>query len=47
MPDTVPTLMRGAAMLVSVQGAEGVMYIPLALLSTMKVSVMGRIVSLV
>ena len=47
MLDAVPTLMGDAAVLVSVQGAEGVRYIPLASLSTMTVSVMGRIVSLV
>ena len=44
MPDVVPTLMVGAAMLMSVQGVAGVRYIPLASLSTMTVSVLGRLI---
>ena len=47
MSATVPTLIRGAAVLISVQGAEGVRYIPLAPLSTMAVYVIRRIVLLV
>ena len=47
MPDALPTFMGGAAMFVSLQGAEGVRYILLAPLSTITVSVMGNIVSLV
>ena len=47
MPAAVSTLMGGDVVLMSVQGAEGVRYIPLAPLSSMEVSVMGRIVSLV
>ena len=45
MPDAVPTLMEGAAMLMSMQGAEGVRYILLAPLSTMSVSVLGSLIS--
>ena len=41
MPAAVPELMGGANMLRSVQGVEGVRYIPLAPLSTMAVSVLG------
>ena len=43
----VTTLMVGAAVLVSVQEAEGVRYILLAPLYTMTVSVIGRIVLIV
>ena len=46
VPDTVPQLMGGAAMLMSVQVAEGVRYIPLAPLFAMAVSMMGRILLL-
>ena len=45
VPAAVPTLMGGAAVLMSMQVAEGVRYIPLVLLSTMVVSVMGRLIS--
>ena len=45
MPDAVPTLIGGATVLMSVQGAEGVMYITLVPLSDMEVSVMVRTVS--
>ena len=45
MPDVVPTLMGGAAVLMLVQVEAGVRYIPLAPLSTMAVSVMGRLIS--
>ena len=45
MPDAVPTLIGGVVVLMSVQGAAGVRYIPLAPLSTMKVSVLGRLSS--
>ena len=44
VPDAVTTLMGGAAMLMSVQGAEGVRYIPLATLSTVAVSLLGRLI---
>ena len=43
--DVVPTLMGGAAVLMSVQGAEGVRYIPLETLSTVAVFVLGGIIS--
>ena len=36
--------MGGDAMLISVQGVEGVRYIPLASLSTMEVSVLGGLI---
>ena len=45
MPDAVPTLTGGAVVLMSVQGAVGMRYIPLAPLSTMAVSVLGRLIS--
>ena len=45
VPSAVPTLMGGAAVLMSVQGAVGVRYIPLATLSTMEVSMFGRLTS--
>ena len=45
MSDAVPTLTGGAAVLMSVQGAAGVRYIPLAPLSNMTVSVLGRLIS--
>ena len=45
--DVVPTLMGGAAVLMSVQGAEGVRYIPLAQLSDMAMSLMVSTVSFV
>ena len=44
MPEAVPTLMGGAAVLMSAQGAVGVRYIPLVTLSTMEVSVLGRLI---
>ena len=44
MPDAVPTLMGGTNVLMSVQGAAGVRYILLAPLSTMAVSVLGRLI---
>ena len=47
MSATVPTLMRGAAVLMSVKGAVGVRYIPLVPLSTIAVSVLGSLSSLV
>ena len=40
MRDAVPTLMGGATVLMSVQGSEGMMYIPLAPLYDMEVSMM-------
>ena len=43
-PAAVPTLMGVAAVLMSVQGAEGMKYIPLAPLSTMTVSVLGGLI---
>ena len=46
MPDAVPTLMGGVAVLMSVQRAAGVRYIPLAPLYTMEVSVLGRLIYL-
>ena len=45
MTSTVPMLMGGAAVLMSVQGAEEVRYIPLSQLSNMAVSVLGRLIS--
>ena len=45
MPYVVPTLVVGASMLMSVQEAAGVSYIPLAPLSTMAVFVLGRLIS--
>ena len=45
MPDTVPTLIGGAAVLMSVQRAAGVSYIPLKPLSTMSVYVLGKLIS--
>ena len=45
MPAAVPKLMGDAAVLMSVQGSEGVGYILLVSLSTMEVSLVGRIVS--
>ena len=45
MPDAVPTLMGGAVVLMSVQGAAGVGYIPLAPLSTIAVYVLGGLSS--
>ena len=47
MPAGVPMLMGGVTVLMSVHGAEGVRYIPLAQLSTMPLSVIGRIVLIV
>ena len=47
MPYVVPTLMGCAAVLMSVQGAEGVRYIPLAQLSDMAMSLMVSTVSFV
>ena len=47
MTDTVPTLTGGAVVLMSVQGALGVRYIPLVPLSTIAVSVLGSLSSLV
>ena len=43
MPDAVPILTGGAAVLMSAQGAAGVRYIPLAPLSTMAVSMLGSL----
>ena len=43
--EAVPTLTRGAVVLMSVQGAAGLRYIPLAPLSTMEVSVLGSLSS--
>ena len=45
MPDAVPTLTGGAAVLMSVQRAAGVSYIPLKPLSTMSVYVLGKLIS--
>ena len=45
MPDAVPMLTGGSAVLMLVQGAAGVRYIPLAPMSTMAVSVLGRLSS--
>ena len=42
MPAVVPTLMVGAAVLMSVQGAEGVRYIQLGPQYTMAVSMLRR-----
>ena len=47
MPAAVPKFMGGASVLMSMQGAEVVRKIPLAPLSTMAVSVMGRLIFLV
>ena len=43
MPNAVQKLTGGAAVFMSVQGSAGVRYIPLALLSNMEVSVLGRL----
>ena len=45
MPDVLPTLMGGAAVLMSVQGAVWVRYIPLAPMSNMALYVLGRLIS--
>ena len=45
MPDAVSMLIGGAAVLISVQGAAGVRYIQLALLSSMTVYMLGRLSS--
>ena len=45
VPDVLPMLIGGAAVLMLVQRAAEVRYIPLAPLSTMAVSVLGRLSS--
>ena len=45
MPDAVPMLTGGSAVLMLVQGAARVRYIPLAPMYTMAVSVLGRLSS--
>ena len=45
IPDVVPTLTGDATVLMSVQGAAGVRYIPMVPLSTMAVSMLGRLSS--
>ena len=45
MPAAVTMLMVISAVLMLVQGAEGVRHIPMAPLSTMAVSVLGRLIS--
>ena len=44
MPAAVSTLMGVAAVLMSVQVSEGVRYIPLAPLSAIEFSVLGRLI---
>ena len=45
MPDAVPTMMGDAAVFMLVQGAAWVRFIPLLPLSTMAVSMLGRLIS--